>query len=134
MGWQHTDDGLLIKLHRMARPDYPAVFVQEPGLRDGLNLKLSGQRLVPVQCHSIMHRRARPEALDHSVVLAGDTDDFQPAVVVFFVQVVQVRDARPARRTSRRPELDQHQAAREGRCVAEKLEIPGKRLHVDASG
>ena len=69
MGWQHTDDGLFIKLHRMDRPNHPAVFVQGPGLRDGLHLKPSGQRLVPVQRHAIMHRRARPEALDQSVGL-----------------------------------------------------------------
>ena len=74
MGWQHTDDTLLIKLHRMARPDYPAVFVRARPA-DSLNLKLSGQRVAPIQCHGIMHRRARPEALDHRFAFAGDTDD-----------------------------------------------------------
>lgn len=42
MSRQRTVKDLLIQFHRMARPNHLAFFVQEPGLRDGLRLKLSG--------------------------------------------------------------------------------------------
>jgi hypothetical protein len=48
--------------------------------------------------------------------------------MVFFVEIVKVRDARPAGRTPCRPEFDQQRVARKGRFVAKKFEIRGEGL------
>jgi len=119
---QNLFDVRVGQLAWMTLPDDLAGLVDQKCRRDAADAHLFIQPAAGIGRHGVIHRDFFLEFFDHRIRLVGHTDHHQTAVLVFGVDLVEVRNAFAAGRTPRRPEFEQQRLAREFGLAADVVQ------------